>query len=155
MNTGHAPFVTVIGGANIDVQGKSREALRDRDSNPGDVHISPGGVARNVAENLSRLGVSCRLITAVGDDQYGRFLMQCSTDAGIDTRGVHQLEQLPTSTYLSILDNTGDMQVALSDMRIMDELGADLLTPHKSIIAQSSLLILDANLPDDALGWLT
>lgn len=155
MNTDHAPFVTVIGGANIDVQGKSREALRERDSNPGDVHISPGGVARNVAENLSRLGVSCRLITAVGDDQYGRFLMQCSTDAGIDTRGVHQLQQLPTSTYLSILDNTGDMQVALSDMRIMDELGADLLTPHKSIIEQSSLLILDANLPDDALSWLT
>lgn len=155
MSTGASPSVTVIGGANIDVQGKSRKALRDHDSNPGDVHISPGGVARNVAENLTRLGVPCKLITAVGDDQYGKILMQSSADAGIDTRGAHRIEQLPTSTYLSIVDDTGDMQVAISDMRIMDELGADLLTPHRSIIENSSLLILDANLPDDALAWLT
>jgi len=155
VNTNHAPFATVIGGANIDVQGKSRAALRDHDSNPGDVHISPGGVARNVAENLARLGVSCRLITAVGNDQYGQMIMKNCADAGIDTRSVHQIDQLPTSTYLSVLDDTGDMHVAISDMRIMDELSADLLTPQRSIIEQSSLIVLDANLPDDALAWLT
>ena len=65
-----APFVSVIGGANIDIHGRSTQALRSNDSNPGDVHISAGGVARNIAENLARLGADTRLISAVGDDHW-------------------------------------------------------------------------------------
>ena len=35
-----APFVAVIGGANIDIHGKSDKTLRDNDSNPGTVLTS-------------------------------------------------------------------------------------------------------------------
>ena len=155
MNERNAPLVTVIGGANIDVQGKSHQALLDHDSNPGDVHISPGGVGRNVAENLARLGVPCSLVSAVGDDEYGRTLMQSCLDAGIDAQGMEIIEAHPTSTYLSVLDEAGDMQVAISDMSIMDDLGADRLSAHRDVIEESSLIILDANLSDAALAWLT
>ena len=155
MSGNGAPSVTVIGGANIDVFGRSLESLRDRDSNPGEVHSSPGGVARNVAENLARLDVDCRLITAIGDDQNGEMLLGQGSAAGIDMQGVQRIEHLPTSSYLSILDGTGDMHAAIADMRIMDELSADRLAPQRSIIEKSSLIIIDANLPDDALAWLT
>ncbi len=150
-----APFVAVIGGANIDIHGKSSKALRQKDSNPGAVHTSAGGVARNIAENLARLGVDCRLVSAIGNDHHGQMLMRLSRDAGIDMQYVHEIASAPTSTYLSVLDDTGDMQVAIADMRIIDQLSAERLRPQQAMLQQSSLLILDTNLPDDALAWLT
>ena len=61
-------FVTVVGGANIDIHGKSRKTLVPKDSNSGTVRMSAGGVARKVAENRARIGVDCRLSSVIGDD---------------------------------------------------------------------------------------
>ena len=150
-----APFVTVIGGANIDIHGKSDKALRRDDSNPGTVKISAGGVARNIAENLARLGVDSRLISAVGSDYHGQMLMRLCRDAGVDMQYVQEIDAVPTSTYLSVLNNSGDMHVAVSDMGIIDHLGVERLQLLKAALGQSSLMILDTNLVDDALAWLT
>ena len=150
-----ARFVTIVGGANVDIHGKSLGELRAKDSNPGTVHTSAGGVARNIAENLARLGVDARLISAIGDDHHGEMLMRLSRDAGIDMQNVHEIPTAPTSTYLSVVDESGEMQVAIADMSIIDQLGAARLKTHKALLRQSSLIILDSNLPDDALAWLT
>ncbi len=149
-----SPRVCVIGGANVDIHGAAYQALRHYDSNPGSVHVSPGGVARNVAEDLSRLGVDCRLVTAVGDDPHGRMLLKHGREAGIDMRYVQELETAPTSTYLAVLDPSGDMQIAVADMDIMDQLTAARLEPLRNVIGESLLLVIDANLPDDALAWI-
>lgn len=151
---GDASFVVVIGGANIDIHGKSTRMLRSNDSNPGTVHISAGGVGRNVAENLARLGADCRLISAVGIDHHGRMLMRLSRDAGVNMQYVQELAAAPTSTYLSLIDASGEMNVAISDMSIVDHLTAERLRPHESMLRQASLIVLDTNLPDSALAWL-
>jgi pseudouridine kinase len=151
---GHAPFVAVIGGANIDIHGKSNKPLRSNDSNPGSVHTSAGGVARNVAENLARLGVDCRLVSAVGKDNHGQMLLRLSREAGIDVQHVQEIASAPTSTYLSVLDDSGDMQVAISDMSIIDHVNADRLQSMQPMLQQSALIVIDSNLPDDALAWL-
>ena len=155
MSSTNTKFVTVIGGASIDIHGKSTDAIRDRDSNPGKVRTSPGGVARNIAENLTRLDVNCRLVTAIGDDQHGEMLLAQGSASGIDMQLVQQMDSAPTSTYLAVLDDTGDMQVAISDMRVMDEFSIERLAAHQSAIEGSSLIIVDANLPDDTLAWVT
>jgi len=150
-----APFVVVIGGINMDIHGAPASKLRMRDSNPGIVRTSPGGVARNIAENLARLGIECRLISVVGKDQHGEQLLQHGREAGIDMQHVLQLEAAQTSTYLSVLDETGDMHVAISDMATIDQLGADRLRAHKPLLKQAGLIVIDANLNDEALAWLT
>ena len=63
------PYVVVIGGANMDICGTSHDNLLLGDSNPGKVRTSAGGVGRNIAENLARLGSDTRLMTAVGKGQ--------------------------------------------------------------------------------------
>jgi pseudouridine kinase len=152
---GDAPFVAVIGGANIDIHGRSNQPLRSKDSNPGSVHTSAGGVARNVAENLARLGVDCRLVSAVGKDNHGQMLLRLSRQAGIDVQHVQEIASAPTSTYLSVLDDTGDMQLAIADMGIIDHLNAERLKPMQAMLQQSTMIIIDSNLCADALAWLT
>ena len=154
MSLSLSPRVCVIGGANVDIHGAAYQPLRLRDSNPGSVHVSPGGVARNVAENLARLGVDCRLVTAVGRDPHGEMLLAHGREAGIDMRYVQELDTAPTSAYLAVLDRCGDMQVAVADMDIMDQLTAARLQPLRNAIGESTLLVIDANLSDDALAWV-
>jgi pseudouridine kinase len=149
------PFVAVIGGANMDIHGKPARALRRHDSNPGMVHSSPGGVARNIAENLARLGADCRLISAIGNDHYGQLLLQQCRDAGIDMQHVQQIDSAQTSTYLSVLDGSGDMHVAINDMAIIEELRPERLRSQETMLKQAALIILDTNLCDDTLAWLT
>jgi pseudouridine kinase len=154
-DSGNAMFVVVIGSANVDIHGSPAKKLRMRDSNPGTVHTSAGGVARNIAENLARLGANCRLISAVGNDQHGRMLLQQGRNAGIDMRYVAQLESAPTSAYLSVLDLDGDMHVAISDMTIIDALDSQRLRMHETMLRQAALIVIDTNLGDDALAWLS
>lgn len=149
-----APFVAVIGGANIDIHGRSTIALRDNDSNPGTVHTSAGGVARNIAENLARLGVDSRLVTAIGSDHHGQMLLRSCRDAGIDTQFVQEIAAAPTSSYLAVLNESGDLHVAINDMSIIEHLTPARLEPLKAMLEQASLLIVDCNLPQDSLGWL-
>ncbi len=150
-----APFVSIIGGANIDIHGKSNKALRREDSNPGKVNTSAGGVARNIAENLARLGVDSRLVSAIGCDHHGQMLMKLCREAGVDMQYVQEIDSEATSTYLSLLDSSGDMHVAVSDMNIIDHLGVERLQLLKAALGQASLMVLDTNLTDDALAWLT
>ena len=149
------PFVAIVGGANMDIHGAPGAPLRKHDSNPGTVSTSPGGVARNIAENLARLGADCRLIAPVGNDHHGRLLMKQGDDVGIDMRNMLQFETASTSTYLSILDEGGDMFVGISDMSILDMLNAEQLRVHEKMLRQASLIIADTNLTDSALHYLT
>lgn len=150
-----APFIAAIGGANMDITGAPAQTLRQQDSNPGTVHASPGGVARNIAENLARLSVDCRLISVVGNDPHGQLLLQHCRDAGVDIQHVSQIDSAQTSTYLSVLDESGDMYVAVNDMTIIESMGPEQLRPQEAMLKQASVIILDTNLRGDTLAWLS
>lgn len=151
---GDAPFVALVGGANIDIHGSSSVPLLAKDSNPGTVTVSAGGVARNIAENLARLGVDSRLVSAVGDDHNGRLLLRLSREAGIDTAAVWIIDGAATSTYLAVVGPDGDMQVAINDMHVMDRLTPERLQAREALLRQAALLVIDCNLPEAALAWL-
>ena len=72
--TPDAAHIVCIGGANIDRKLRSEQVLQMGTSNPATLSETPGGVARNVAENLARLGASVQLLTAVGDYAVGHIL---------------------------------------------------------------------------------
>ena len=96
------PYVLGIGAANIDVHGKSRVPIVMRDSNPGHLRTSAGGVTRNVLENLARLGVRTKLISAVGADLYGEMFIRADDFfCAFEEPGV--LEQPPEEVLLEYL----------------------------------------------------
>lgn len=147
-------YITVIGGTNIDIQGFSSGNLRLNDSNPGEVKISAGGVGRNIAENLSRMGTNTKLISAFGDDLYGDKISNECRSAGIDIDNCLVLKNLSTSTYLSVLDETGDMKVAISDMDIVDYLNVDFIKTKAHLVENSAAIVIDANLSRDLIEYL-
>jgi len=148
------PYVLVIGGSNMDISGTPRGSFILKDSNPGIVSLSPGGVGRNIAENLARMGSAVKLLTVLGEDLYGRQLLETCRYAGIDMNHVKISGKKGTSVYLSILDEMGDMISAVSDMSLMDELDREYLEKNHRTISAASLLIIDANLSETVIEYL-
>ncbi len=148
------PYVLVIGGANIDIEGYPVNSLKFKDSNPGIVKRSFGGVGRNIAENISRLGVESKLITLVGNDSSGVDLLEYCRDLGIDILGSEILDGESTSTYLSILGDSMDMEVAISHMDIMEKLDEKFLSKRQNIIRGAKICVVDTNLPKKTLRYL-
>ncbi len=137
--------MTVIGGANIDIVGTPDSRLLTAESNPGTVTVSSGGVGRNIAENLARLGVATRLVSVVGDDGHGnRILAECR-QAGVDVAPCAVVDA-PTSCYLAILGADGDLRLGISEMNLLDRLDTELIDRHSRTIEDSRLVLVDANL---------
>ena len=148
-------FVVCVGGANLDIRGKAASPVISGESIPGSISICPGGAARNVAETLARLGLRSRLLTLVGDDQYGDYLLSQARSAGIDTGLVQTVAAKRTSTYLSILDRDGDTQLAVNDMAILDDLLPAAVDRHRDTLRRAAVIVVDANVPETTLIHLT
>ena len=127
-------YIAGIGGANMDIHGRSDRQLIMRDSNPGSLHTSLGGVCRNICENLARLGENVRLITVVGDDVQGRGIVEGCEKAGIDMSAARVLRGERSSIYISIMDGDGDMLLAMSDMHIIKQLNAKLVDESRDLL---------------------
>ena len=143
--------VLAIGTAGMDIVGRLRGDQLPRTSNPAQIRTSYGGVARNVAENLARLGQPVRLVTVVGNDHAGDQLLRASAEAGVDVTHVLRNSQYPTGTYLAVLNTSGELQYALDDMRAASALSGEYLRQSEGLFRESSLVFIDANLPKETI----
>lgn len=146
-------LVVVVGGANFDTVGISTNPLIMSDSNPGQVHSNPGGVGRNIAENIARLGARVELITAIGADEPSQDLVARTRSAGVGMEAAIAASDLPCPRYLAINNEHHELVVAVNDMRALDTLTAERLAeePRASLLAAADLVVVDANLSAGSL----
>lgn len=144
----------VIGGANVDIMGIADHPLRPQDSNPGTIRTMLGGVGRNLAENLARLGENVSLVSVVGDDSFGRWILEQGQACGVDMRWVQSLPDQRTSAFLAILDPDHDLHSAIADMTILNQLDQASLRPVLNSLQPEDLLIWDINLNPELIHWI-
>ncbi len=136
-----------VGGANLDMHCQSERPLIMRDSNPGRLHMSPGGVCRNICENLARLGLPVSLVTAVGDDAAGQIILESCRTAGVDTSAIRVVPGASSTSYVSMMDESGDMLMAMSDMKLIRDLKEDFIDGALDTIQSADRIVCDGNLP--------
>ncbi|MGL4175121.1 MAG: carbohydrate kinase family protein [Dermatophilaceae bacterium] len=144
--------VVVVGGAVLDTKVRTTSAPVLRTSNPGTASWSAGGVARNVAENLGRLGTPVTLLTAVGEDPAGDLVLARTAEAGVDCRRVIRTPHA-TGSYTAVLDDTGDLVLAVADLRATDELRPADLDALPALLDGAGALVVDANLDVEVVSW--
>jgi pseudouridine kinase len=144
--------ILLIGGTNIDYLATSNNKLIKHSSNPGTLTISYGGVMRNVCENLARIGNKCYFLTAVGQDLYGKQIIDYMNNLSVEM--ISPTTNLPTSSYIAINDNNHDMDEGINDMRIMDEINARFLESYSPLIKNHEYVICDSNLSLEAIDYL-
>ena len=140
-------YVLVLGVSVYDIFGFTYCNYRDRDSNPGRVCVSFGGVCRNIAENMARVGVNTKFITIVGDDEKGKCLLEDAQSKHMDVSDALVIEGGSTPTYMAILDETGELRSAIVDMKITDRMSTDFIDTKKEVIKGAEYMVLDVDNP--------
>ena len=146
--------VVVVGAATIDTKGRGLSAFAPGSSIPGHIRVSVGGVARNVAENLARLGVTTTLLTAVGDDASGRRILQRTTEGGVDIEHVLVRPQSRSGAYVVIMDETGAPFVSVDDLEIIQAITPRYIYARRGLIQQADMIVFDANLSSPTIDSL-
>ena len=147
-------YAVVVGGVNVDIGGRSNQKLVAADSNPGKVSISLGGVGRNIAHNMSLMGVDVKMLTAVGEDVHGNRVVESCAQLGIDISHALRPSDCATSTYLYIADDQGEMAIAISDMVICDRITPGYLAANNQVLQNARVVVADTNIPAESLVWL-
>lgn len=145
--------VIVVGGAVLDGLVTTRANPVLATSNPARAVWTPGGVGRNIAENIARLGGDVELVAPVGADAAGEQILGVSAAAGVGISHVVQATG-PTGVYLAVLDPGGDLVIGCSDMSATDMLRPDDLAHLPPLLEDDTVLVADANLPAAVMTWL-
>ncbi len=139
--------VLVIGGAGVDIVGRLTGKLLQGSSSPAQIRTSFGGVARNVAENLARLGHAVNMISVVGEDEEGERLIDRVCEAGVGVQGVVRSRAHSTGAYLGIVNAKGGLEYAMDDMNAIRALTPEKIREREGYFKEAALLFLDANIP--------
>ncbi|MBR0208315.1 MAG: MarR family transcriptional regulator [Oscillospiraceae bacterium] len=146
--------VTVVGGANTDICGRPAHALVRHDSAPGHVSVRHGGVGRNIACDLARLGLRTRFVTALGDDGFGASVREGCLSCGVDMSLARVIPGARSPVYLYLSDEKGEMDAAVSDMEAIERLTPDALRGILGEIDDADAVVLDGNLPAETIAFL-
>ncbi len=145
--------VFCIGGANVDRKFHAKKKLQLGTSNPIHSEQSAGGVARNIAENLGRIGMDATLLTAAGTDTEWSFIEKASSPY-MNLDYVASFIDESTGSYTAVLDANGDLTFALADMDVYERITPEFIRQHASVMSQAKCLVADLNIPQNTLEML-
>jgi pseudouridine kinase len=148
-----AEQIICIGGAVLDRKFHIKDKTQLGTSNPVRSTMSAGGVARNIAENLGRLGLDVSLLTTYGTESDWSFIDQTSSPyMKLDLATA--IPNAATGTYYAVLDSSGDLVIAMADMDVFDAITPDLLQKYDGILKQAKCMVADLNCSKEALQYL-
>ncbi|KAG4152805.1 hypothetical protein ERO13_D04G144200v2 [Gossypium hirsutum] len=142
----------VIGGMVLDIQATSSIPPHPRTTCPGQIYYVQGGVARNIAECMTKLGAQPFMISALGFDMPGNLLLEHWKSAGLRTEGIRKHKDIKTPTVCHILDVTGEVAAGVASVEAVEMfLTPEWIQRFKHTIHSAPLLMIDANLSPPAL----
>ncbi len=146
--------VCVIGGANVDITATSARAFRIGDSNPGQVHVSWGGVGRNIAHNLALLGDEVELLTIFGGGVFGPVIEKACREIGIGTAHCEIATEGTNSFFVSVNNADGELVGGIADMDAVEGMDTDWIAARMEVINAADAVVADSNLLPETLAFL-
>lgn len=143
--------ITVFGASNVDITGFTEQKLIYGDANIGYTVTSPGGVGRNIAENLHRLGFDINLISVFGDDPLSEYLIKSCKELGLRINDSLFLKNASAATFLAIMDAHNDLALGISAMDIYKDINLNLLKTKITKTKTADYTVLETNFPTDLL----
>ncbi|MEM6712066.1 MAG: carbohydrate kinase family protein [Pseudomonadota bacterium] len=147
--------ILCIGGAVMNRKHRTIGPLVAGTSNPSSVSHSFGGVARNVAEVLAKLGSSVGLVSVVGEDEAGQTIRLHAKALGIKVTALAVTADAVTADYTAVFDADGDLAFGLAAMGIFDQLKPAVVDAAWSSVAPEGWIFADCNCSAETLAHIT
>ncbi|XP_059834071.1 uncharacterized protein zgc:136858 [Hypanus sabinus] len=144
----------VIGGCNIDyvIKVEHGDMMFGGPTNRSIIRQSIGGVGRNLADCLSRLGLNPLFISAIGTDINGETIRHFC--GHMDTSGVAILPEHNSAVYCAVIAPSGELNLGLGDMDIHLQITAQYVSKFEEQIRSASFVCLDGNIPASTINYV-
>lgn len=146
--------IICIGSAAIDCKLKSASTLKTHTSNPVHAYTTFGGVASNVAENLAHWTNAIHLQSVIGDDNEGETILNHLKKLQIDVSKTCRLANKKTAHYYAVLNEKGDLFIALADMAIFDNIPHETLLWDMQHLTSHDIVFLDTSFSTEFMTHL-
>lgn len=147
-------YVVAIGSVNIDITGMPANPLIQYDSNIGSVRQTVGGVSRNIADNLTRLGIDVELITAFSDDNYGNQIIDSCKNLGISIKSSLFIPNNKSAISIKVTDEIFESQYCVNDTEIIERITPEFIISRSDVISGAKAIVIDANLREDTIEYI-
>jgi len=141
-----------VGAAALDRKLQALAPLVNATSNPVTACAHFGGVARNIAENLAHWTQGITLHTVVGEDDDGIQMLSSLKQKNVNIAHSIILKGARTANYYSVLNLSGDLQLALADMQIYEQIPLVRFTQGFTHWDVGQILFLDTNLSAEIIA---
>ncbi|WP_130799591.1 ribokinase [Streptomyces otsuchiensis] len=115
----------------------------------GEFDEGPGGKGSNQAIGAARLGARVSLLTAVGDDAYGRAARALWASEGVDASQV-VTSDAPTMVGFILVEPSGENRIAIAP-GALDRLTPADLEPFRPAIEAADILVVSMEIPADVV----
>ena len=145
--------IVCIGAANLDRKFNVIKDLQPETSNPVTSTRSVGGVARNIAENLGRMGETVAFLSVCGNDSEWDMIHKLSVPF-MNLDHVQAIESANTGSYTALIDANGNMQYGLADMEVYNYITPEFLIKRTHLLIKAKCIVVDLNLDKSAMDFL-
>ncbi|WP_027399523.1 carbohydrate kinase family protein [Anaerovorax odorimutans] len=146
--------IGVIGGASANIEASAYGQIMKGESNSGTIGMSFSGSGRNITENLARIGEDVVFVSTAGDDFSGKSVVRELKEAGVNVDFVKLLPGQNTACNISILNMISDLEMALSNMDVMEKLTNDMIDEALEELQNCKVIGIDATLSEDTLKYV-
>ena len=146
--------IAIFGASNVDVMGFPINPLIFGDANVGTSVTAPGGVGRNIAENLTRLEMKVELVSVFGDDPLSEYLIKSCKKLGLSIKHSLRLENKATASFLAVMDHQNDLAVGISAMDIYENIPLKIFQRAFDTIPPTDYLVLETNFQTEILEFI-
>lgn len=138
--------MVVVGVVFLDIKGFPFFKYDAVGTNLGNVLMTHGGVARNVAENMANLGAEVEFVTMLDDDSLGREARLRLRGAGVKLTHAVSTPDKGMGMWLAVFNEKGDLAGSVSHMpdaspieRLFDEKGEEIIRSCRGIALEIDL----------------
>ncbi len=133
--------IVVLGSLNMDLSVNVRRMpLPGETISGGDLITNAGGKGANQAAACAKLGSTVSMVGCVGQDDFGRSIVDGLKQLGVDTAFIKKNAAVPTGTAMILVDDKGENTIVLSAganaTLVLDAETAKLISGAKLLILQ-------------------
>lgn len=139
------PKITVVGSINMDLVTITSQVPKRGETLFGDhFQMNPGGKGANQAVAVARLGADVHMIGCVGNDRFGKDILEYLQEQGVDVSNVEPVTDV-TATATIIVSNQDNSIIVVPGAN--NYVTSSFVESKRDVIADSDILIVQLETP--------
>lgn len=118
-----------------------------------DVNLVPGGKGANQAYAAGKLGGNVEMIGAVGDDLYGKMLIENLQSVGVGTSGIEVIQGTHTGNAFISVDEKGENSIIVVQ-GANSKLTTEMIDKHRDLIENADIIIMQLEIPLEVVKYV-